>query len=92
MDLNYGDDRLLKQMVSEIKSFPKITSSNKNALIKFVDLIVGGYRDLKLFKVGDELSNFNVMGIIESNLPTETRYGVVQKAAIKGISGKERKV
>ena len=40
-------------------------------MIKFVDLIEVVYRDLKLFKLEDELSNFNVMGIIESKVPAE---------------------
>ena len=83
IDLKYGDNRkVVEQIISEIKSFPKI--SNKNALIKFVDLIEVGYRDLKLFKMEDELSNFNVMGIIESKLPDEIGMQWFRKLQSKG--------
>ena len=59
----------------KLKQFQRYSLQINN--ISFVDLVESGYCDFKQLGMGNELSNYNAMGIIESKLPLDVySYGM----------------
>lgn len=72
LDAKYGDiGRIVESVIGEVKYHKRLNSDDSAALIKFVDIIEAGYRDLKKLGLQSELDNANVISIIENKLPKD---------------------
>ena len=72
LDTKYGDSgKIAEAIIAEIKKVKKLGCEDKRGLIKFVNVIDRGFRDLRKLKLENEMSNLNVISIIESKLPND---------------------
>ena len=70
LDKKFGDPcKITDAVVSEIKNFKTISSDQRQLLVKFVNCIEKGFIDLKHIDMEKEISNANVVSIIEKKLP-----------------------
>ena len=70
LDEKFGDpSKLVDVIVSKILKFRKMEVGDDKQIIEFIDMLEYGYRDLKSLGMEMEISNANVVSIIESKLP-----------------------
>ena len=70
LDKKLGDPcKLTDAVVSEIKHFKSMNADQKHTIIQFINAIERGYNDLKHIDMEKEISNANVVSIIENKLP-----------------------
>ena len=71
LDEKYGDpSKVTDVIINDIKKFKFIESYEHKRLIEFVYLVESGYNDLKVLSLEREISNSNMISIIENKLPT----------------------
>ena len=70
LDRKFGDPcKITDAVVSEIRNFKPINSDQKQIIVQFINSIEKGFIDLKHIDMEKEISNANVVSIIENKLP-----------------------
>ena len=66
----YGDpSKVVDSVISDIQCIKKLDDGDCVKLIKLVNVIDTGYRDLKSLDLEREISNAHVVNLIENKLP-----------------------
>ena len=72
LDDKFADPgKITDSIINDIRKFRVIETKDNRRLIEFINLIEWGYNDLKPLNLGKEISNANVVSMIESKLPNE---------------------
>ena len=72
LDLKYGDaSKVVESIVADILRFKRPENDEYDKIVKFVDLLELGYRDLKELDFESELTNTNTVSVIENKLPKQ---------------------
>ena len=86
LDEKYANPaKLVDCIVSEIQRFKRLNEGDSRKFITFVDIIDGGYRDLKRLSLEQEICNSHVLAIIEGKLPRDIQiewYRMIHKQKI----------
>ena len=70
LDRKFGDPcKITDAVVSEIRNFKPINSDQKQIIVQFINSIEKGFIDLNHIDMEKEISNANVVSIIENKLP-----------------------
>ena len=85
LDTKYGDEgKLVDLIISEIDHICVIGTRNEN-MLRFVDIVEKGYRDLKRLSKESELNNSTIVALIERKLPMRYHEEWIQR-----VNGKDR--
>ena len=70
LDKKFGDPcKITDAVVSEIRNFKNINPDQKQLIVQFINIVERGYIDLQYIDMEKEISNANVVSIIENKLP-----------------------
>ena len=87
LDRKYADPgKIVESIVSEIRKFRNLDDDTVE-LIKIVNILESGFRDLSGLGLSCEISNANVVTLIESKLPR-----ILQVEWYRLIHRKDRKI
>ena len=87
LDVKYGDpSKIVESIIADIRRFKRPEKDEYDKIVRFIDTLEIGYRDLKQMDLDNELTNANTISIIESKLPKEMQMEWYREMCKEGSS------